>query len=93
MGRLDLSKDPSGVSVLIETTQMVESSRSNLRAGWRYWLEWCREHGFGPLEGRGGYVPSSGGESVILVDVVQAAVSRTLLDGRVSASRSSVKVR
>ena len=53
MGMLDLSKDPSGVSVLIETSEMVESSRSNLRTGWRYWLEWCREHGFGPLEGRG----------------------------------------
>ena len=53
MGMLDLSKDPSGVSVLIETSEMVESSRSNLRTGWRYWLECCREHGFGPLEGRG----------------------------------------
>ena len=53
MGKLDLSKDPSGVSVLIETSEMLESSRWNLRIGWRYWLEWCRGHGFGPLEGRG----------------------------------------
>ena len=53
MGMLDFSKDPSGVSVLIETSAMVESSRSSLRTGWRRWLEWCREHGFGPLEGRG----------------------------------------
>ena len=50
---LDFAKDPSGVSVLIETLEMVESGRSNLRTGWRRWLEWCREHGFGPLEGRG----------------------------------------
>ena len=40
-----------------------------------------------------GYVPSSGGISVILIDVVQAAVSRILLDGRVWVLRSSVKVR
>jgi hypothetical protein len=40
-----------------------------------------------------GYVPSSGGKVVILVDVVQAAASRMLLDGSVSASRPSVKVR
>ena len=40
-----------------------------------------------------GYVPSSGGISVILVDVVQAAASRMLLDGRVSVVVSSVKVR
>ena len=53
MSGLDFAKDPSGVSVLIETSAMVESGRSNLRTGWRCWLEWCRELGVGPLEARG----------------------------------------
>ena len=50
---LDSEMDPSGVSVLIETLEMVQSSRSNLRTGWRCWIEWCRELGVGPLEARG----------------------------------------
>ena len=53
MSGLDFAKDPSGVSVLIETGAMVQSTRSNRRTGWRYWLEWCRELGVGPLEARG----------------------------------------
>ena len=53
MSVLDFAKDPSGVSSLIETSAMVESSRTNLRTGWRRWLEWCRELGVGPLEARG----------------------------------------
>ena len=53
MSVLDFAKDPSGVSSLIETSAMVESSRTNLRTGWRRWLEWCRQLGVGPLEARG----------------------------------------
>ena len=53
MKMLDFGMDPSGVSKLIETLEMVESSRSNLWTGWRCWLEWCREQGVGPLEARG----------------------------------------
>ena len=53
MSKLDFAKDPSGVSALIETLEMVESSRSNLRTGWTRWLEWCRELGVGPLEAGG----------------------------------------
>ena len=41
----------------------------------------------------GGQVPSTGVKGVILVDDVQAAASRTSPVGRVSVSRSSVKVR
>ena len=40
-----------------------------------------------------GYVPSSSVGIVILVDVVQAAASRMLLDGRVSVSRPSAQAR
>ena len=50
---LDFSKDPTNVSAIIETMDMVESTRNKRRTGWRLWLEWCHEHGFGPLEGRG----------------------------------------
>ena len=53
MGMLDFAEDPSGVSVLIETLEMAESSRVSLRAGWRIWLGHCRELGVGPLEPRG----------------------------------------
>ena len=53
MEMLDFGMDPSGVSKLIDTLEMAESSRSNLRTGWRCWLEWCREQGVGPLEGHG----------------------------------------
>ena len=53
MSGLDISKDPSGVSALIEGLDLVASTRSNLRTGWRRWLEWCLELGVGPLEGRG----------------------------------------
>ena len=48
---------------------------------------------FCPGQGFPGYVPSSGGISAILVDVVQVAASRMLLARKASAARSSVNVR
>ena len=50
---LDFEMDPSAVSVLIETLEMVASTRQKFQLGWRLWLEWCRELGVGPLEARG----------------------------------------